>query len=717
MPRNQNSAHWRWLIAIIVLVLGAALWLSGAGDALTLEQLKARQAGLQAWTAANPAQASLLFFAGYVLVVALSIPGAAVMTLAAGAIFGLLQGTVLVSFASTFGATLAFLVARFLLREPLRARYGERLGAFDEGIARDGAFYLFTLRLVPLFPFFLINLLAGLTALRTWTYFWVSQLGMLPGTVVYVYAGTQLARIESPADVLSPGLVGAFALLGLMPLLMRWLARWLQGRRVYRGYPRPKKFDYNMVVIGAGSAGLVTAYIAAAVQAKVALIEKHRMGGDCLNTGCVPSKALIRSARLLAEARDAGRYGLEDGEPGFDFARIMERVQAVIRKIAPHDSAERYAGLGVDVIQAEARLVSPWTVEAGGRRITARSIVLATGARPLVPPIPGLDGVEYLTSDTLWDLRELPKRLVVLGGGPIGAELAQCFARFGSEVTIVEMAARLLPREDADAAAELESRFRAEGLRLATAHRAVRVETGAEGQVLVCEHGGAEVALPFDRLLVALGRRANVEGYGLEELGVALGDRGTLAVDGLLRTSFPNIYACGDVAGPWQFTHVASHQAWFAAINGLLAPFWSFRADYRVIPWATFTDPEVARVGLSEDEARAQGVAYEVTRYDINDLDRAIADGTDHGFVKVLTKPGKDTILGATIVGAEAGNLIAEYVLAMKHNLGLNKLLGTIHIYPTMMEANKYAAGNWKRAHAPQRALRLARRAFAWRRG
>lgn len=713
----RKTSRRRWIAAALIAALLAAALLSGAGDALTLEQLKARLQELEAWTRANPWLASLLLFSGYVVVVALSIPVAAVMSLAAGALFGLLHGTLLVSFASTLGATLAFLVARFLLRQPLRDRYGDRLRAFDAGIERDGAFYLFTLRLVPLFPLFVINLLAGLTTLRTWTYYWVSQLGMLPATIVYVYAGTQLARIESPGDVLSPGLVGAFVLIGLMPLMMRWLARWLQGRRVYRGHRKPRRFDYNLVVIGAGSAGLVAAYIAAAVKAKVALVEKHRMGGDCLNTGCVPSKALIRSARLVAETREAGRYGLRDTELDFEFATVMERVQAVIRKIEPHDSVERYTGLGVEVIAAEARLVSPWEVGAGGRRLSARSIVIATGARPLVPAIPGLEQVDYLTSDTLWALRELPRSLLVLGGGPIGAELAQCFARFGSEVTIVEMAPRLLPREDEDAAAELEARFRAEGLRIATAHRAVRVETGADGARLVCEHDGAEVALPFDRLLIALGRRANVEGFGLEELGVALSGRNTVAVDGLLRTNFPNIYACGDVAGPYQFTHVASHQAWYAAVNALLAPWWSFRADYRVIPWATFTDPEVARVGLSEDEARAQGVDYEVTRYGIGDLDRAITDGTDRGFVKVLTARGKDKILGATIVGAEAGNLLAEFVLAMKHGLGLRKLLGTIHVYPTMMEANKYVAGNWKRAHAPRGALRLARRVFAWRRG
>ena len=714
--KTNGRSYGRWIPAGLVVAAIVVLWATGAADALTLERLKAQQAALQAWTTARPLLASLLFALLYVGVVALSIPGAAVMTIAAGAIFGFIHGVVLASFASTIGATLAFLVARYLLREPLRRRYRKRLEAIDEGIHRDGAFYLFMLRLVPLFPFFVINLLAGLTALRTRTYFWVSQLGMLPGTAVYVYAGTQLARIESPGAVFSPGLLAAFALIGVMPLVSRWLARWLQGRRVYRGWRRPRRFDYNLAVLGAGSAGLVTAYIGSAVKARVALIERDRMGGDCLNTGCVPSKALIRSARLVAEMHSAQRYGVEPPDVEVDFARVMERVQDVVRQIEPHDSVERYTGLGVDVLQGAGRLVSPWEVEVDGRRITARNIVIATGARPLVPALPGLEQVGYLTSETLWELRELPRRLVVLGGGPIGVELAQCFARFGSEVTVVEMAPRLLPREDEDAAGLLESCLRAEGLRVAASHRAVRIESRDGEPRLVCEHEGAETALPFDQLLVALGRRPNTRGFGLEELGVALDERGQVAVDAVMRSNFPNIYACGDVAGPYQFTHVASHQAWYAAVNSLLAPFWSFRADYRVIPWAIFTDPEVARVGLSEAEARDRDIDYEVTRYDLGELDRAIADGSARGFVKVLTPPGKDRILGATIVGPEAGNLVAEFVLAMKHGLGLNKLLGTIHVYPTLMEANKYAAGAWKRAHAPQAALRLAEHFFRWRR-
>ena len=719
MAVRQPKRWWRWALLLLLAVGVAWAWRAGLADALTLDNLKTRQSALAAWVGAHHWQAVALFFGAYVAVAAASIPGAAVMTLAAGALFGVVEGLVLVSFASTIGASLAFLMARFVLRDSLRARYRERLQKVDAGIARDGAFYLFSLRLVPVFPFFLVNLLAGLTALPLRTFYWVSQLGMLPGTIAYVYAGTQLAQVESLRDVLSPGLLGAFVLLGLLPLLLRFVLRGIAARRVYKGHRKPRKFDYNLIVIGAGAAGLVSAYIGATLKAKVALIEKHRMGGDCLNTGCVPSKALLRSARLLAEARDSRRYGIDAMAAQFDFEQVMQRVQAVIAKVEPHDSVERYRGLGVDVVQGEARMVSPWEVEVDGRRLSARSLILATGAKPLVPDIEGLDSVDYVTSDTVWNLRALPPRLVVLGGGPIGCELSQAFARLGSAVTQVEMASRLLPREDADAAAEVGKRFAHEGITIATAHKALRVErddNGASGR-LVCEHDGNQVVFAFDTLLLALGRKANVEGFGLEELGVRMNERGTIEADALMRTNFPNIHVCGDATGPFQFTHVAAHQAWYAAVNALLAPFWSFDVDYRVIPWATFTDPEVARVGLSEDEAQEQGIEVEVTRYGIDDLDRAIADGVDHGFVKVLTTPGKDKILGATIVSAHAGELLAEFVLAMKHGIGLNKLLGTIHIYPTLAEANKYVAGTWKRAHAPEAALRWAQRLFAWRRG
>ncbi len=707
----------RLLILVCFAAALAAFVLLDLSHYLSLEALNRHRDDLLAYTESHLWQAITLYTLAYILMAALSIPGAAILTLAGGALFGVLIGSIAVSFASTIGATLAFLAARFLFRDAVQKRLGRRLKSINAGVAQDGAFYLLALRLVPAFPFWMVNLLMALTPIRVWTYFWVSQLGMLPATIVYVNAGTQLARVESPGDILSPALIGAFVLLGLLPLLLRWALRLARRRRIYRGHRRPRRFDYNLIVIGAGAAGLVSSYIGATVRAKVALIERSRMGGDCLNTGCVPSKALIRSARLLAEARDSRRYGIRRMDSEFDWAEIRARIAAVIRSIEPHDSPERYRGMGVDVIEGNARLVSPWEVAIGDRRISARSIILATGAEPLVPDLPGLDRVEYLTSDTLWDMETLPRRLLVLGGGPIGCELAQAFARLGVQITLVERGERLLPREDIEAGEALARRFEGEGITLALGHRARAIETGEHGSRLICERGDERVALDFDRILIALGRRARVEGFGLEELGVELDESRRIAADPFQRSNFPNIHVCGDAAGPYQFTHVAAHQAWSAAVNALISPFWSFRTDYRVIPWVTFTDPEVARVGLSEAEAKARGIDHEVTVYGIDDLDRALADSQAEGVVKVLTEPGKDRILGATIIAAHAGEMLPEFVLAMKHGLGLNKLLGTIHVYPTWAEANKYAAGEWKKANKPESALRWADRYFRWRRG
>ncbi|MDP3512404.1 MAG: FAD-dependent oxidoreductase [Sulfuritalea sp.] len=694
------------------------------GSYFSLDALKAQQAAIENYRQANPWLAAGIFFAIYVVVTALSLPGAAVMTLAGGAVFGLLWGTVLVSFASSLGATLAFLAARFLLRDWVAARFGQRLQAIDAGIRREGGFYLFTLRLVPVFPFFVINLLMGLTPMRTATFYWVSQLGMLAGTLVYVNAGTQLAGIESLSGILSPGLIASFALLGIFPLIAKKIVDTVKARKVYARWTRPAKFDRNLVVIGGGSAGLVTAYIAAAVKAKVTLIEQHKLGGDCLNTGCVPSKALIRSAKFLSHTRRAAEFGCRSASANFSFGEVMERVQRVIRQVEPHDSAERYRGLGVDVVEGSAKIVSPWEVEitrqdGTTQTLSTRSIVIAAGARPFVPPIPGIDAVGYLTSDTIWALRELPRRLVVLGGGPIGCELTQAFARFGSQVTQVEMLPRLMLREDVEVSDLVAARFRAEGIDVLLKHQAKQFVVEHGEKILIAElqdgNSGREVRIPFDALLVAVGRVANLKGYGLEEVGVTTGR--TVDTNDFLQTNYPNIYAAGDVAGPYQFTHTAAHQAWYAAVNALFDPFRKFKADYSVIPWATFVEPEVARVGMNELEAKEKGLAYEVSRYDIDDLDRAIADSEAHGFVKVLTVPGKDRILGVTIVGEHAGDLIAEYVLAMKHGIGLNQILATIHIYPTMAEANKYVAGVWKKAHAPQALLAWVERFHAWRRG
>ncbi len=709
------------LLAIAAAVI--AFFVLDLGRFLDLAFFKEQQAGIESYRQNHPLLTAGVFFLIYVAVTGLSLPGAAVMTLVGGAIFGLLWGTVIISFASTIGATLAFLASRLLFRDSVQQRFGNKLRTVNDGIAREGAFYLFALRLVPIFPFFAINLLMGLTPIKVWTFFWVSQVGMLAGTLVYVNAGTQLAQIESVGGILSPAIIGSFVLLALFPLVAKRIVGAVQARKVYARWKpqKPKKFDYNLLVIGAGSGGLVSAYIAAAVKAKVALVERHKMGGDCLNTGCVPSKALLRSAKFIEQTKRAQDLGMQSVKVDFRFADLMDRVQRVVKTVEPHDSVERYTRLGVDCVQGEARITTPWTVEVstpeGTREISARSLVIAAGARPFVPPIPGIEEIGYLTSDNVWDVRELPPRMIVLGGGPIGCELAQAFARVGSKVVQVEMAPRLMPREDPEVSEMVRQRFVDEGIdvRIDTRAQAFSIENGEK--LLIAEHAGERLQIPFDQVLVAVGRAANTQGYGLEELGVEITQRRTVGVNEYMQTNYPNIYACGDVAGPYQFTHTAAHTAWYASVNALFGRFRKFKVDYSVIPWATFTEPEVARVGLNESDAKDRGIACEVTTYGIDDLDRAIADEAAEGLVKVLTVPGKDRILGATIVGDHAGDLIAEFILAMRHGIGLNKILGTIHIYPTWTEANKYVAGNWKRAHAPQRVLEWVGRFHAWSRG
>lgn len=714
-----------FVLLLLALAIGAFVALD-LGRFLSFEALKASQASFAQLHAERPFTVAAVYFVLYVAATALSIPGATIITLAGGAIFGLWQGLLIVSFASTLGATLAFLASRFVLRDWVEGKFGQRLADINRGVDKEGAFYLFTLRLIPVVPFFLINLLMGLTRMKALTFYWVSQLGMLAGTAVYVNAGTQLAQLDSLQGILSPALLGSFVLLGVFPLIARRVVAAVQQRKVYAGWAdqRPKTFDRNLIVIGGGAGGLVSAYIAAAVKAKVTLIEAHKMGGDCLNYGCVPSKALIKSAKLAHQMRHASRYGLSDAAPAFSFKAVMQRVHDVIKAIEPHDSIERYTGLGVEVLQGYGKLVNPWTVEialnnGGTQRLTARAIVIAAGARPLVPPLPGLDEVGYVTSDTLWDefaqLDEVPQRLVVLGGGPIGSELAQSFARLGSQVTQVEMGARIMVREDEEVSALAKASLEADGVQVLTGHKALRCEIVHGEKTLVVEHAGTEKRIVFDQLLCAVGRVARLQGYGLEELGIPT--HRTVETNEYLQTIYPNIYAAGDVAGPFQFTHTAAHQAWYAAVNALFGEWKLFKADYSVIPWATFIDPEVARVGLNEQEAKEKNIAYEVTKYGIDDLDRAIADSEAHGFVKVLTVPGKDTILGVTIVGTHAGDLLAEYVLAMKHGLGLNKILGTIHTYPTLAEANKYAAGEWKRAHQPHALLAWVKKYHDFKRG
>lgn len=691
---------------------------------LTLDGLKGSMDQFNQYKEQSPLLVIGGFFLLYVVVTALSLPGAAILTLAAGALFGLVEGLLVASFASTIGATLAFLVSRYLLRDTIKQRFPERLAAIDAGVEKEGGFYLFTLRLVPVFPFFLINLLMGVTSIKSWTYYWVSQAGMLAGTFVFVNAGTQLAQIESLSGILSFNLILSFALLGIFPFIAKGILNVFKKRRVYKNYTKPKKFDRNMIVIGAGAGGLVTSYIAAAVKAKVTLIEAGDMGGDCLNYGCVPSKAVIKSAKIAEQIRHGENYGLENATPQFSFKKVMARVHKVIADVAPHDSVERYTNLGVDVVKGYGKLIDPWTVEiklndGGTQTLTARTIVIATGARPFVPPLPGIEETGYVTSDTLWnkfaELDEAPKKLVVLGGGPIGSELAQSFARLGSSVTQIEMSERIMIKEDLEVSTFAHEALTESGVNILTSHQALRCEARDGKKYIVVKHNDKEIDIEYDELLCAIGRSARLKGYGLEELGIETNR--TVVTNEYLETLYPNIFAAGDIVGPYQFTHVAAHQGWYAAVNGLFGHLKKFKVDYRVIPWTTFIDPEVARVGLNEQDAKDKGIDYEITRFEFEELDRAITDSATKGFIKVITPKGKDKILGVTVVSEHAGDLIAEFVLAMKHGLGLNKILGTIHSYPTWAEGNKYAAGEWKRAHAPEKVLNLLEKYHTWRRG
>ena len=691
------------LFTVIAAVL-AGYFLLGGNNVLSIDMFQ------QAYRD-NPLASAGLFFLVYFLAAAFSLPAAALLTVAAGLIFDLWVGTLLVSFASSLGATVACLFSRYLLRDWVQSKLGKYLGRINRGLERDGATYLFTLRLIPIFPFWVLNLAFGLTRLPLGRFYLASQLGMLPGTLVYVNAGAQLGNIDelSVQGVLTPGVLGAFALLAVFPWLARQaLALW-RRRRVYRGFSRPDHFDTNMVVIGAGSGGLVTAYLAAALKARVTLVERGAMGGDCLNTGCVPSKALLRAARAAEDARRAGRLGVETGDVRVDFRRVMAHVHTAVETIAPHDSVERYTSLGVDCVQGSARLEDPWTVVVGEQRIRARQIVIATGARPRLPEVPGLADVDYLTSETLWSLNELPARLLVVGGGPVGCEMAQAFQRLGASVTLVQRRDQLLPALDREAAELLRARLEGEGVQVLTSTHLQRFEVRGQTQAAVVAVGQGDAAntstLSFDKVLLAAGRQANTEDLGLDRLGIACRDDGTVEVDQYQRTAVPNILACGDVCGPFQFTHASSHQAWYAAVNGLFGRFWKFRNDNSLIPSVVYTEPEIAAVGLTEAVARAQGKDVEVTRYDMGEADRAIAEGMAEGFIKVITPRGKDRILGVTIVAPHAGEMLMEFVAAIKSGKGLNHILGTIHPYPVFSEANKLAAGQWKRNHTPQKLL------------
>ena len=706
----------RWFVAVVVTVVITLFFTYDLDGFLQLSQLKLQQQALMQVVMAKPVMSAALFMVAYILVTALSLPGATVMTLLAGALFGFYYGTLIVSFASTIGATLALLTARFLIRDWVETHFSHQTAKINSGLLKEGAYYLLSLRLIPLIPFFVINLAMGLTRIKVSVFYVVSQLGMLPATFIYVNAGRELARLNSFEDILSLQLLSALVLLGIFPLVTR---RWLEAfkkRRTRLSFSRPRVFDKDIVVVGAGSGGLVSALIGATVNAKVTLVEENEMGGDCLNTGCVPSKSLIRAANLMADIGSADEFGIQVGPAQVHFPDVMARVRSVIAQIEPNDSISRYQSLGVDVRKGRAEIISPFEVAVAGQSITTRNIVIATGAAPIWQEIEGMPPERCFTSETIWNLADLPSQLVVIGAGAIGVELAQAFARLGSKVTLIEQAPQILIREDVEVSELIAQSLQSDGITIKTGYKAVRVDSQEGVHRLICR-GGDEIEIAFNAALLALGRRPRTKDFGLETLGVELLDNGAIKVDQYLRTQYNNVYAVGDVAGPYQFTHTASHMAWYASVNALFGLFWRFKVDYSAIPSCTFTSPEVARVGLNEREAGEQGIAFEVTRFELAELDRARIDGWAEGFVKILTQPGKDRILGVTIVGHLSSEVLSEFTLAMKNGIGLNKVLSTIHIYPTFSEMNKYVAGAFRREHKPEWALRLARRFHRFRRG
>jgi dihydrolipoamide dehydrogenase len=701
------------LFIIIVFYLSQKYKLS---EYLNFEYLKQNKENLTKLYLSNQLQFISYYSLIYIFSTAISIPGATILTIAAGFLFGLPLGVVIVSFCSTIGASLSFLFSRYLFKDYFEKKFSSQLNSINQGIEKDGIFYLFSLRMIPAFPFFLINILMGLTSMKLVHYFFISQIGMLLGTIVYVNAGTQLSNIQSLKDIASPTLLISFSLLGILPLLTKFIISKFKQKKLYSKFQKPKQFEYNLVVIGAGAGGLVTSYIAATVKAKVAIIEKHKMGGDCLNYGCVPSKTLISTAKKIHLQKDFKNFGIKSVKIDFDFKEIMKRITSVIKKIEPNDSIERYTKLGVDCYTGQAKILSPYEVQINDKILTTKSIVLATGAEPFIPPIEGIDKIKYHTSETIWNLKEQPKKLLIVGGGPIGVELSQAFSRLGTQVSLLEAGTKILSKEDDDVSESMLKILKEEGVNILTSHKLIRFHKNKKEQIAICESDSKEISLSFDICLFAIGRKPRTKNFGLEELGVELNPNGTIKVNEYLETNYPNIFACGDVAGPYQFTHTASHQAWYASVNALFGIIKKFKADYRIIPWTTFTDPEIAHVGLSVQEAKEKNIEHEIFKYEFSELDRSIADGETKGFIKVITEFGSDKILGVTILGSNAGELIAEFVIAMKNNIGLNKILGTIHSYPTKVEANKFVAGVWKKAHKPEKLLNYVEKFHTWRR-
>jgi pyruvate/2-oxoglutarate dehydrogenase complex dihydrolipoamide dehydrogenase (E3) component/uncharacterized membrane protein YdjX (TVP38/TMEM64 family) len=744
-----------------VLRLAALLLLAGSVAVLLIFfPVKQYLFDLLEWVRGMGAWGPVLLGAVYILACVLFIPGS-LLTLGAGFVFGIVVGTITVSIASTLGATAAFLLGRTLARPWIEARVAHRpkFRALDEAVRRQGFKIVLLTRLSPIFPFNLLNYTFGLTRVSLRDYILASWIGMLPGTVMYVYLGTTLKTLADLAAGNVPTSVGQQVLFGaglVATVAVTVLITRLARKALQEAIPPPTRQTeplahgdlampntvqvlpddvhnqtlvanvhprdwvnpqpqsrYNLVVIGAGTGGLVCAAGAAGLGARVALVEKHLLGGDCLNVGCVPSKALLRAARAYADVRDAAGFGVTV-PPGakVDFPAVMERMRRLRAGISPNDSAARFHSLGVDVFLGAAHFTGPDAVEVNGQTLRFARAVIATGGRPIQPPIPGLAEAGFQTNETIFSLMELPRRLAVIGAGPIGCELVQAFARFGSQTFLVGKQPQILPREDPDAAQLVETALQHDGVQLLLGHDLRRVERSGGERVLCLEspHGPKEIRV--DDILVAVGRVPNVDGLNLEAAGVAHDSRIGVQVDDRLRTTSPRIYAVGDVCSRYQFTHAADAMARLAIQNALF--FGGARLSALTIPWCTYTDPEIAHVGLYERQAQEQGIAVQTLTQPLDGVDRALLDGETAGFVRVHLRRGTDKILGATIVARHAGDMISELTLAMTGGLGLRTPARTIHPYPTQAEAIKKVADAYNRTRLTPFVKRMLDKWMAW---
>ncbi len=673
------------LIVLIIVCVIAYYRLDG-NQYLNLENIKLHHQELLSAYQQNPFSFSLFYFFVYVVLVALSFPGATVLSLAGGYIFGFIKGLLIINWASTIGASVAFLMARFFFKDFLQRKFHHTFLKINQGMDREGNQYLLTLRLIPIFPFFLINILMGLTNISFWRFFIVSLIGMLPGTAVYVWAGTTLQNVNSVSDIFTSKMITIFFLVGLIPIIQSKFLIYLKQRKNYLKFSKPKKFDYNLIVIGGGAAGLVNAYIAANLKAKVLLVEESNMGGECLNYGCVPSKALISLSNTKKYSKT-------------NFAELKNEISNIIQSIAPHDSIDRYSNMGVDCEKGKANLISPFEIQINGKTFSGKKIVIATGAKPFYPTIDGLDKNKVFDYESVWKLEKLPDHLVIIGGGAIGCELALAFSKLGSKVSIIEQNA-VLASEDRDMVNHVLTGLRTSTINIFENCKIISVNH--DENKIIFENENKITEIHFEHLLLACGKVGNTEAIS-SNLNFDLDSRNYIVVNEYLETvKYRNIYACGDVNGLKQLTNAASHQAWYTSINALFGTWKKFRIEHDFIPHAVFIEPELARVGLNELDAKRKSIEYDLYLFDASDLDRNLIERNKLGKIKVLTIKNTDQILGVTIVGEAASEILAEFVLAMKYHLGLNKVLATSHIYPSFSEQNKYVAGVWKKNSVPK---------------